>query len=55
MFAVQCHTRLGQINKPCCKAAATLGNINQQSRDIDGSMTEMPSFTGWYVGSAGAT
>lgn len=54
MFSVQCHTMLGQINKPCCKAAATLGNINQQSRDVGGSMTEMPSFTGWRGGSAGA-
>lgn len=55
VFHSMSHTKLQQINQPCCLAAETLRNINRQSSDDGNDTTGMLNFTGWYVDTAGAT
>lgn len=53
VFHSMSHTRLQQINKPCCLAAETQRNVTHQSSDDGNGTTGMLNFSGWCVGTAG--
>lgn len=53
VFHSMSHTRLQQINKPCCLAAETQRNVTHQSSDDGNGTTGMLNFTGRCVGTAG--